>query len=106
MKRTGSGTCNGQDARRWYITLGDPPSVTPGLLTEGCPLYGAPGTLQLRKRMYWVIAIVLSAYWAREVLSMLMTLPYASRLTRRMILASTVYHTYKASLICLDAKRG
>lgn len=56
--------------------------------------------------MYWVIAGVLVAYWAREVVSMWMATPYVSPLTWKMIAASSVYHVGKISLISLDARRG
>lgn len=61
---------------------------------------------QLKKRLYWVIATVLAAYWAREILSMWMASPYASPLTLKMVVISSVYHMAKISLISLDAKRG
>lgn len=63
-------------------------------------------SLQLRKRMYWVIASVLAAYWAREMLSMWMAARYFSSLTFRMVVLSTLYHTGKISLITVDARRG
>lgn len=61
--------------------------------------------MQLKRRLYWVIAGVLSAYWAREVLSMLIAMAYASPLTRKMVAISSVYHVGKILLISLDAKR-
>lgn len=64
-----------------------------------------PTFLQLKRRLYWVIAGVLSAYWAREVLSMLTAAPYASPLTLKMVAISSVYHVGKILLISLDAKR-
>lgn len=62
--------------------------------------------VQLKRRLYWVIAGVLAAYWAREVLSMWMSWPCVSPLTRNMIVFSTVYHLGKILLISLDARRG
>lgn len=61
--------------------------------------------LQLKRRLYWVIAGVLSAYWAREVLSMVIASPYASPLTLNMVAISSVYHVGKILLISLDARR-
>eukprot|EP00752_Nemacystus_decipiens_P001332 g1322.t1 len=63
------------------------------------------GVALLKRRLYWVIAGVLSAYWAREVLSMLIASPYASPLTLKMVAMSSVYHVGKILLISLDAKR-
>lgn len=62
-------------------------------------------SLQLKRRLYWVIAGVLAAYWSREVLSMLIALPYASPLTVKMVTISSVYHVGKILLISLDAQR-
>ncbi|CAM9518744.1 unnamed protein product, partial [Sphacelaria rigidula] len=64
------------------------------------------GVALLRKRMYWVIAAVLAAYWARELLSMWMAVRYFSSLTFRMVVLSTLYHIGKISLITVDARRG
>lgn len=61
--------------------------------------------LQLRRRLYWVIAGVLAAYWSREVLSMLIASPYASPLTLKMLAISSLYHVGKVLLISLDAQR-
>lgn len=61
---------------------------------------------QLKKRMYWVIALVLAAYWARELLSMWMAATYFSPLTFRLVVVSTVYHVGKITLIAVDANRG
>lgn len=69
------------------------------------PVSFLPNFLQLKRRLYWVIAGVLSAYWAREVLSMLIASPYASPLTLKMVAISSVYHVGKILLISLDAKR-
>jgi len=60
---------------------------------------------QLKRRLYWVIAGVLAAYWAREVLSMVIASPYASPLTLKMVAVSTIYHAGKILLISLDAHR-
>lgn len=60
---------------------------------------------QLKRRLYWVIAGVLAAYWSREVLSMLIASPYASPLTLKMVAISSVYHVGKILLISLDARR-
>ncbi|CAM9355689.1 unnamed protein product [Ectocarpus sp. 6 AP-2014] len=59
----------------------------------------------LRRRLYWVIAGVLAAYWSREVLSMLIASPYASPLTLKMVAISSLYHVGKIILISLDAQR-
>ncbi|CAM9535527.1 unnamed protein product, partial [Hapterophycus canaliculatus] len=63
------------------------------------------GVALLRRRLYWVIAGVLAAYWAREIISMLIASPYASPLTLKMVVISSVYHVGKILLISLDAKR-
>lgn len=52
-----------------------------------------------------MIAGVLAAYWAREILSMLIASPYASPLTLKMVMISSAYHLGKILLISLDAKR-
>ncbi|EKX44111.1 hypothetical protein GUITHDRAFT_163647 [Guillardia theta CCMP2712] len=53
------------------------------------------GIALLRKRFYWVIAGVLSAYWAREVLSMMLCYSYVSDATKTMIMMSCIYHIAK-----------
>ncbi|CAN0252340.1 unnamed protein product [Pylaiella littoralis] len=63
------------------------------------------GVALLKRRLYWVIAGVLAAYWSREVLSMLIASPYASPLTLKMVAISSVYHVGKILLISLDARR-
>ncbi|CAM9871186.1 unnamed protein product [Ectocarpus fasciculatus] len=63
------------------------------------------GVALLRRRLYWVIAGVLAAYWSREVLSMLIASPYASPLTLKMVAISSLYHVGKILLISLDAQR-
>lgn len=69
------------------------------------PLICAP-LFQLKRRLYWVIASVLAAYWAREIVSMWLALPYASELAFKMVIASSVYHVGKITLISVDARRG
>ncbi|CAM9724028.1 unnamed protein product, partial [Choristocarpus tenellus] len=64
------------------------------------------GIALLKRRMYWVIAGVLSAYWAREIFSMWLSMPYASSVTARMVTVSSFYHLGKILLISVDARRG
>eukprot|EP00904_Undaria_pinnatifida_P009355 jgi/Undpi1/554/HiC_scaffold_10.g04018.m1 len=64
------------------------------------------GIALLRRRLYWVIASVLAAYWAREIASMWLALPYASELAFKMVTVSSVYHVGKILLISVDARRG
>lgn len=70
-----------------------------------CPPACTP-PFQLRRRLYWVIASVLAAYWAREIASMWLALPYASELAFKMVAVSSVYHVGKILLISVDARRG
>ena len=61
------------------------------------------GIALLKRRLYWVIAGVLGAYWARETVSMALCFPHVTPLTQRLIGISCVYHTAKISLVSLDA---
>ncbi|KAJ1488716.1 hypothetical protein T484DRAFT_1782529 [Baffinella frigidus] len=61
------------------------------------------GIALLRQRMYWVIAGVLGAYWARETLSMAFFYPHVSPSTRIMISVSCIYHWAKIALVSMDA---
>ena len=53
------------------------------------------GIALLKKRYYWVIAGVLAAYWARELLSMALCLSYVSPRSAMMIRISLIYHIAK-----------
>ena len=55
------------------------------------------GIALLKKRYYWVIAGVLGAYWARELLSMALCWSYVSPQTATMIRISLIYHTAKVT---------
>ncbi|CAE7188096.1 unnamed protein product [Symbiodinium sp. CCMP2456] len=63
------------------------------------------GISMLQKGQHWVIASVLVMYWAREVASMLLCLPYISVYSQIAVFVSAVYHTVKMFNICLDAHR-
>ncbi|CAE7610932.1 CER3 [Symbiodinium natans] len=63
------------------------------------------GISMLRKGQHWVIASVLVMYWAREVASMLLCLPYITVYSQIAVFVSTIYHTVKMFNICLDAHR-
>lgn len=49
---------------------------------------------------------MLAAYWAREIASMWVALPYASEIVFKMVVVSSVYHVGKITLISVDARRG
>eukprot|EP01041_Mallomonas_annulata_P002351 gene2351-4564_t len=63
------------------------------------------GIALIKKDMMWVISLTLSAYWAREIISMQICYIEVSTTTRYLILISCLYHMIKSFNICLDASR-
>ena len=63
------------------------------------------GIALLKNGMSWVISLTLSAYWLREIFSMLSCYSIVSQRTRYLIIISVAYHTFKAINICIDSWR-
>ena len=64
------------------------------------------GIALYENNMAWVISLTLSAYWAREILSMgLCFLVTPSPLTRAVVLISCGYHMFKITNVNIDAWR-